>query len=80
MRNLEFRVQSILNVEEASAFDLIICIDVLEHIPENIEAFIRLAKALKPNGYAFHAQFILTKLRFVQKMNDIIENGYNINE
>ena len=54
LRNLEFRVQSILNVEEASAFDLIICIDVLEHIPENIEAFIRLAKALKPNGYAFY--------------------------
>lgn len=53
-KNLEFKIQSILDIEQTSAFDLIICIDVLEHIPNQTEAFHRLASALKQDGYAFY--------------------------
>lgn len=47
---VQFRVENLLEPLAEEAFDLIICIDVLEHIEDDITVMRNLAKALKPGG------------------------------
>lgn len=53
LTNVSFRKLNLLELDADAAYDFILCIDVLEHIPDNrtvIEAFQR---ALKPGGHLY---------------------------
>jgi len=52
-KNLEFRQQSIEELEDVDAFDVGIMDNVLEHIEDQREALRRLSRCLKPGGVAF---------------------------
>ncbi|MEX0594192.1 MAG: class I SAM-dependent methyltransferase, partial [Balneolaceae bacterium] len=47
---IRYRQVDLLELEEDSGYDLILCIDVLEHIEEDREVLRRLQRALKPGG------------------------------
>lgn len=53
LTNLEFTRQDILNLNDAESFDLICCIDVLEHVDQHRQALERLRDALKSDGYLY---------------------------
>jgi len=48
---IRFEQQDLLQVDYREAYDFVICIDVLEHIEEDVNVMINLEKALKPGGY-----------------------------
>jgi len=48
--NVEFYQASILALEEEDAYDLIICVDMLEHIQDDVRALKELYKATAPGG------------------------------
>lgn len=54
LTNVSFRWQSILDLRADSSFDLIVSIDVLEHIVPQDRAFRALAGALADRGVAFY--------------------------
>lgn len=55
IRNIRFEVADLTALERREAFDLVVSIDVLEHIPEQRTALRNLALTLRPNGVAlFH--------------------------
>ncbi len=53
LENLEYRLGDLRAFEDASAYDILVCIDVLEHIPEQDDVLRRLRRALRPGGIAF---------------------------
>ena len=52
--NVTFQVADIVNIRFATKFDLIISIDVLEHIPQQEQALRNLADQLTPEGRVFY--------------------------
>lgn len=54
LRNAEFRVADLTRMEAVEAFDLVVSVDVLEHIRDQPAALARLARALRPGGAAFY--------------------------
>ena len=48
--NLQPAAQNLLEMTESEVYDLIVCVDVLEHLEEDHEAVQRLARSLKPGG------------------------------
>jgi ubiquinone/menaquinone biosynthesis C-methylase UbiE len=52
--NVSFLVADIVTVRFPTAFDLIVSIDVLEHIPQQEQALRNLASQLMPEGRAFY--------------------------
>jgi len=46
-----FRKADLLTFDEKSKYDFILCVDVLEHIKDDLEVMHRLNQALKPDGY-----------------------------
>jgi len=48
--NVEFHQASILALEEEDAYDLIICVDILEHIQDDFKALNGLYKVTAPGG------------------------------
>lgn len=60
--NIRFEVGDLTKLERQAAFDMIVSIDVLEHIPEQRSALRNLATALRPNGLAlFHIPTVRTR-------------------
>jgi SAM-dependent methyltransferase len=53
LANVRFRLGDLRAMEEAGEYDLVVCIDVLEHIPEQDDVLLRLRRALRPGGVAF---------------------------
>jgi len=53
LTNVEFRVADLAREEFSEAFDLIVSIDVLEHIPHQENALANLCGALVPGGIVF---------------------------
>ncbi len=51
VRNIFFRQGSLTNLKESQKYDLVICIDVLEHIRKDFLAIKNISKSLKPGGY-----------------------------
>ncbi len=49
--NISFQEADLLRYESDEKYDLIICIDVLEHIEEDVRVMENLSKVLKPDGY-----------------------------
>jgi ubiquinone/menaquinone biosynthesis C-methylase UbiE len=54
VRNAEFRLADLTRLEEVAEFDLVVSVDVLEHIRDQPAALARLARALRPGGAAFY--------------------------
>lgn len=50
MNNVEFGIEDLTKINYKSKFDLIICIDVMEHIEDDIRVFKNFYNALRPNG------------------------------
>lgn len=48
--NLYPATQNLLEMTESEVYDLIVCVDVLEHLEEDHEVVRRLARSLKPGG------------------------------
>ncbi len=49
--NLRFVQDSGTNLSEEEWYDLVLCVDVLEHITDDVELLRQIARALKPQGY-----------------------------
>lgn len=49
--NIVFRKADLLTFDEKSKYDFVLCVDVLEHIHEDVDVMRRLNEALKPDGY-----------------------------
>ncbi len=50
IKNCEFRLGDVTRLEFDSEFDLVVCVDNLEHIDEDVTAMRSFARALKPGG------------------------------
>lgn len=48
---ISFRRQDLLGLDDESAFDFAICVDVLEHIEEDLQVMKNIHRALKKDGY-----------------------------
>jgi SAM-dependent methyltransferase len=48
--NIAFRQESIENLKEVNVFDLILCVDILEHIEDDLKALKRLYESAAPHG------------------------------
>jgi SAM-dependent methyltransferase len=49
--NVRFNTEDLLSINHENKFDLILCVDVMEHIADDITVFKNFYKALKPDGY-----------------------------
>ncbi len=49
--NVEFSVEDLTELDYSEKFDIILCVDVMEHIPDDKIVFQNFYRALKPNGY-----------------------------
>jgi len=53
LRNLQFSVQDLSVIDTAEGYDLIVCVDALEHIANQELVLANFFKALKPGGAVF---------------------------
>jgi len=51
INNVAFNVEDLTKIDYEKKFDLIICVDVMEHIEEDVKVFGNYYKALKPGGF-----------------------------
>jgi SAM-dependent methyltransferase len=51
INNVSFAVEDLTNVNHNEKFDLIVCVDVMEHISDDVKVFGNFYTALKANGY-----------------------------
>ena len=51
IENITFKVEDLTIIEHHNNFDLIVCVDVMEHIEEDEKVFSNFYKALKKDGY-----------------------------
>lgn len=51
LNNVSFGVEDLTNIEHKERFNLIVSIDVMEHIVEDVKVFENFYRALKPGGY-----------------------------
>src|SRR5690606_11711109 len=51
LQNIEFAVEDLTEINHDNRFDLIVCVDVMEHIHEDVLVFKNFYRALKPGGY-----------------------------
>lgn len=51
IKNVTFEVEDLIRINYENEFDLILCVDVMEHIPDDIKVFNNFYRALKNDGY-----------------------------
>ena len=51
IENIDFAVEDLTKIEHQNKFDLIVCVDVMEHIEQDIKVFQNYFNALKNGGY-----------------------------
>lgn len=49
--SIRFSVEDLLEINHENKFDLILCVDVMEHIMDDEKVFLNFYRALKTNGY-----------------------------
>jgi SAM-dependent methyltransferase len=49
--NVKFKTEDLLKIDHDKKFDLILCVDVMEHIAEDVSVFQNFYNALKADGY-----------------------------
>jgi SAM-dependent methyltransferase len=75
LTNIETMQRDLVHFRQAASFDLILCIDVLEHIPDQFQALANFCFSLQPGGYCF-LHMPLERYRpvpFDQKLQDFHE-------
>ncbi|MBU2446172.1 MAG: class I SAM-dependent methyltransferase [Bacteroidetes bacterium] len=50
LNHVSFNIEDLTKIEHTEKFDLIICVDVMEHIEDDVKVFKNFFTALKPNG------------------------------
>ena len=62
--NISFMQRDLLDLDDIDKYDFIYCIDVLEHIPDNLKVLKNFYRALKKNGYLYaHIPYDVNKKR-----------------
>lgn len=51
VENVEFGIEDLTKINYKNEFDLIVCVDVMEHIPDDVKVFKNFYTALNENGY-----------------------------
>jgi SAM-dependent methyltransferase len=51
IENVKFAVEDLTRINHQNKFDLIVCVDVMEHIEEDVTVFKNFFNALKPGGF-----------------------------
>jgi SAM-dependent methyltransferase len=51
INNVSFNVEDLTQINHESQFDIILCVDVMEHIEDDVKVFQNFYKALKSKGY-----------------------------
>ncbi|HXF84804.1 MAG TPA: bifunctional 2-polyprenyl-6-hydroxyphenol methylase/3-demethylubiquinol 3-O-methyltransferase UbiG [Anaerolineales bacterium] len=64
---IDYRYESVQDVaeKEAETFDAVVCMEMLEHVPEPAKVVAACAKALKPGGHAFFSTINRTPKAFL---------------
>ena len=84
VKNIEFIQKDLTEVEDIEKFDLILCIDVLEHIQEDKKVIESFYTALKNKGYVYIRVPGLNQFRYFKKVakmpkqEDHVRDGYMI--
>lgn len=50
-QNVKLKVEDLLQINHENKFDLVLCVDVMEHIAEDVKVFQNFYRALKQNGF-----------------------------
>lgn len=50
-QNVKFKTENLLQINHENKFDLIVCVDVMEHISDDVTVFQNFYRALKTGGY-----------------------------
>ena len=50
-QNIQFQTEDLLNINHDNKFDLILCVDVMEHIQDDIKVFSNFYRAIKKDGF-----------------------------
>ena len=70
LTNCDFQVEDIFRLPFKEEFDLILCVDILEHLVDDIEACRYLFRVLKPGGKIIvHAPALYRRLLFIKRLN-----------
>jgi SAM-dependent methyltransferase len=51
IKNVNFLIEDLTEINYSQQFDLILCVDVMEHIPDDVKVFKNFYNALKPGGF-----------------------------
>lgn len=51
IKNVSFGIEDLTKINHENTFDLIVCVDVMEHIEDDVKVFNNYYNALKQNGY-----------------------------
>ncbi|MBI5660670.1 MAG: class I SAM-dependent methyltransferase [Ignavibacterium album] len=51
IKNVSFSIADLTKISYSNEFDLIVCVDVMEHIPDDVKVFRNFYDALNENGY-----------------------------
>jgi SAM-dependent methyltransferase len=51
IKNVNFKVEDLTNINHRDKYDLILCVDVMEHIEDDVKVFNNFYTALKDGGY-----------------------------
>lgn len=86
VKNVNFIQKDLTEIEDSEKFDLIVCIDVLEHIQEDERVIESFYTALKNKGYAYIHVPGLNQFRYFKKVanmpkqEDHVRDGYTIDQ
>lgn len=69
LRNVEFRMADLTKYRESEKYDLVLCVDVMEHILEDVEVFKNFHASMKKNG------MLLISTPSDQGGSDVTEEG-----
>lgn len=81
MNNIEFERGDLLTMDDEGRFDLILCVDVLEHIEEDRKAIGNISRALKPGGiFIFTTPYFEGKSTEEVFVDEHVRPGYSKGE
>ena len=76
IENVEFIKKDLLDLDYETKFDLIVCVDVIEHIKDDEKLIKVLYKALKPGGHIFIRTPRTNEFRFFSRFKDHWSEGH----
>ena len=86
IRNVYFKVADIRDLEYENTFDLIVCVDILEHIEDDSAALAKLFRALTPGGILYlHVPALYRRYPIFKKSLNFdvpthVRSGYNMED